>query len=168
MQTKNLILLAVTLLILGEVSYLLARLPKNSIKSKDRAILVDTSVLMDGRIVPVAQTGFIGGTLVIPRSVIGELQFLADHADADKRARARYGLDVVTELQAMERVNVELLQDGSHAREGVDDRLLKLAKQHGAVIMTLDYNLNKVAAVEGTEMLNLNELAQSIDRKAHV
>ena len=162
MQTKDLILLAVTLLILGEVSYLLARLPKNSIKSKDRAILVDTSVLMDGRIVPVAQTGFIGGTLVIPRSVIGELQFLADHADADKRARARYGLDVVTELQAMERVNVELLQDGSHAREGVDDRLLKLAKQHGAVIMTLDYNLNKVAAVEGTEVLNLNELAQSI------
>ena len=62
----------------------------------------------------------------------------------------------------MERVNVELLQDGSHAREGVDDRLLKLAKQHGAVIMTLDYNLNKVAAVEGTEVLNLNELAQSI------
>lgn len=162
MQTKDLILLAVTLLILGEVSYLLARLPKNSIKSKDRAILVDTSVLMDGRIVPVAQTGFIGGTLVIPRSVIGELQFLADHADADKRTRARYGLDVVTELQAMERVNVELLQDGSHAREGVDDRLLKLAKQHGAVIMTLDYNLNKVAAVEGTEVLNLNELAQSI------
>ena len=162
MQTKDLILLAVTLLILGEVSYLLAHLPKNSIKSKDRAILVDTSVLMDGRIVPVAQTGFIGGTLVIPRSVIGELQFLADHADADKRARARYGLDVVTELQAMERVNVELLQDGSHAREGVDDRLLKLAKQHGAVIMTLDYNLNKVAAVEGTEVLNLNELAQSI------
>ena len=162
MQTKDLILLAVTLLILGEVSYLLARLPKNSIKSKDRAILVDTSVLMDGRIVPVAQTGFIGGTLVIPRSVIGELQFLADHADADKRARAPYGLDVVTELQAMERVNVELLQDGSHAREGVDDRLLKLAKQHGAVIMTLDYNLNKVAAVEGTEVLNLNELAQSI------
>ena len=162
MQTKDLILLAVTLLILGEVSYLLARLPKNSIKSKDRAILVDTSVLMDGRIVPVAQTGFIGGTLVIPRSVIGELQFLADHADADKRARARYGLDVVTELQAMERVNVELLQDGSHAREGVDDRLLKLAKQHGAVIMTLDYNLNKVADVEGTEVLNLNELAQSI------
>lgn len=162
MQTKDIVLLAGTLLILGEVSYLLARLPKNSIKSKDRAILVDTSVLMDGRIAAVAQTGFIGGTLVIPRSVIGELQFLADHADSDKRARARYGLDVVTELQAMEQVDVELLQDGSHAREGVDDRLLKLAKQHGAVIMTLDYNLNKVAAVEGTEVLNLNELAQSI------
>jgi len=162
METKDIVLLAVTLLILGEVSYLLARLPKTNIKAKDRAILVDTSVLMDGRIVAVAGTGFIGGTLVIPRSVIGELQFLADHADSDKRARARHGLDVVTELQAMERVSVELLQDGSRASEGVDNRLLSLAKQHGAVIMTLDYNLNKVAAVEGTEVLNLNELAQSL------
>lgn len=162
MEAKDIVLLAVTLLILGEVSYLLARLPKTNIKAKDRAILVDTSVLMDGRVVAVAGTGFIGGTLVIPRSVIGELQFLADHADSDKRARARHGLDVVTELQAMERVAVELLQDGSRASEGVDDRLLSLAKQHGAVIMTLDYNLNKVAAVEGTEVLNLNELAQSL------
>ena len=162
MEAKDIVLLAVTLLILGEVSYLLARLPKTNIKAKDRAILVDTSVLMDGRIVAVAGTGFIGGTLVIPRSVIGELQFLADHADSDKRARARHGLDVVTELQAMERVAVELLQDGRRASEGVDDRLLSLAKQHGAVIMTLDYNLNKVAAVEGTEVLNLNELAQSL------
>lgn len=162
METKDIVLLAVTLLILGEVSYLLARLPKTNIRAKNRAILVDTSVLMDGRIVAVAATGFVGGTLVIPRSVIGELQFLADHADSDKRARARHGLDVVTELQAMERVEVELLQDGSRAREGVDDRLLSLAKQHGALIMTLDYNLNKVAAVEGTEVLNLNELAQSL------
>lgn len=162
METKDIVLLAVTLLILGEVSYLLARLPKTNIRAKNRAILVDTSVLMDGRIVAVAATGFVGGTLVIPRSVIGELQFLADHADSDKRARARHGLDVVTELQAMERVEAELLQDGSRAREGVDDRLLSLAKQHGALIMTLDYNLNKVAAVEGTEVLNLNELAQSL------
>lgn len=162
METKDIVLLAVTLLILGEVSYLLARLPKTNIRAKNRAILVDTSVLMDGRIVAVAATGFVGGTLVIPRSVIGELQFLADHADSDKRARARHGLDVVTELQAMERVEVELLQDGSRAREGVDDRLLSLAKQYGALIMTLDYNLNKVAAVEGTEVLNLNELAQSL------
>ena len=162
METKDIVLLAVTLLILGEVSYLLARLPKANIRAKNRAILVDTSVLMDGRIVAVAATGFVGGTLVIPRSVIGELQFLADHADSDKRARARHGLDVATELQAMERVEVELLQDGSRAHEGVDDRLLSLAKQHGALIMTLDYNLNKVAAVEGTEVLNLNELAQSL------
>ena len=167
METKDIILLAVTLLILGEVTYLLARLPKTSIKAKDRAVLVDTSVLMDGRITALARTGFIGGTLVIPRSVVGELQFLADNADADKRARARHGLDIVTELQHMPEVEVELLQDGSRATEGVDDRLLALAKKHQAVICTLDYNLNKVAVVEGITVLNINELAQAL-RMAHL
>lgn len=167
METNDLVLLAVTLLILGEVSYLLAKLPKTAIKAKDRAILVDTSVLMDGRITSLAATGFIGGTLVVPRSVIGELQFLADNADADKRARARHGLDVVSELQKMDRVEVELLQDGSKADEGVDERLLTLAKRHNAVICTLDFNLNKVAVVEGIQVLNINELAQSL-RMSHL
>ena len=167
MQLSTLVLLIITLIILGEVSYLLARLPRNTLKTKGRALLVDTSVLMDGRITAVAKTGFIGDTLVIPRSVVGELQFLADHADSDKRARARYGLDVVTELQAMDEVEVELLQDGSKAREGVDERLLSLAKQHGAWLLTIDYNLNKVATVEGIGVLNMNELAQSI-RMAHL
>ncbi len=167
MQTNDLVLLAVTLVILAEVTYLLAKLPKTSIKAKDRAVLVDTSVLMDGRITGLAATGFIGGTLVIPRSVIGELQFLADNADADKRSRARNGLDVVNELQKMEGVDVELLQDGSKAEEGVDERLLQLAKQHSAAICTLDYNLNKVAVVEGIQVLNINELAQSL-RMSHL
>ena len=167
MQLSTIVLLIITLIILGEVSYLLARLPRNTLKTRGRALLVDTSVLMDGRITAVAKTGFIGDTLVIPRSVVGELQFLADHADSDKRARARYGLDVVTELQAMDEVEVELLQDGSKAREGVDERLLSLAKQHGAWLLTIDYNLNKVAAVEGIGVLNINELAQSI-RMAHL
>ncbi len=167
METNDIVLLAVTLVILGEVSYLLAKLPKTSIKSKSRAILVDTSVIMDGRITGLAATGFIGGTLVIPRSVIGELQFLADNADADKRARARNGLDVVSELQRMDGIDVEILQDGSKAEEGVDERLLTLAKRHNALICTLDYNLNKVAVVEGIQVLNINELAQSL-RMSHL
>lgn len=167
METKDIALLAVTLLILGEVTFLLAKLPKTSIKTKGHAILVDTSVLMDGRITGIAATGFMGGTLVIPRSVVGELQFLADNADGDKRARARRGLDVVTELQHMPGVVVELLQDGSKADEGVDERLLNLAKQHSASICTIDYNLNKVAVVEGITVLNINELAQSL-RMAHL
>lgn len=162
METKDTVLLAVTLLILGEVSYLLAKLPRTTMKAKTRPILIDTSVLMDGRIVNLAATGFMGGTLVVPRSVIGELQFLADNADADKRARARQGLDIVSELQNMKNVEVELLQDGSKAEEGVDERLLTLAKRHNAVICTLDYNLNKVAVVEGIQVLNINELAQSL------
>lgn len=167
METKDIVLIAVTLLILAEVSYLLAKLPTTTLKAKDRAILIDTSVLMDGRITSIAATGFMGGTLVIPRSVVGELQFLADNADADKRARARKGLDLVSELQQMDGVEVELLQDGTKASEGVDDRLLTLAKRHHAVICTLDYNLNKVAVVEGIKVLNINELAQSL-RMAHL
>ena len=167
METIELVLVAVTLIILAEVTYLLTKLPKSTIKAKGRSILLDTSVVMDGRILGVAHSGFIGGTLIIPRSVVGELQFLADHADADKRARARYGLDVVSELQAMPGVDVELLQDGSKARDGVDNQLLKLAKENGASICTIDYNLNKVAVVEGIQVLNINELAQGL-RMAHL
>lgn len=166
-NTIELLLVAVTLAILAEVTYLLAKLPKGGIKTKQRSILVDTSVVMDGRILGVAKSGFIGGTLVIPRSVVGELQFLADNADADKRARARYGLDVVSELQAMDGVDVELLQDGSRAKEGVDNQLLKLAKENNSSICTIDYNLNKVAVVEGIQVLNINELAQGL-RMAHL
>lgn len=161
MNTENLVIVAVLLVLLGEVTYLVAKLPRQT-NSKKRMIFVDTSVLIDGRIISVAKSGFIGDTLVIPRSVIGELQFLADHADHDKRARARYGLDVVKELQEMAEVDVTILQDGSKAEEGVDDRLLKLAKKYNGVICTIDYNLNKVAVVEGIMVLNVNELAQSL------
>ena len=167
MELYEIVVLVTILLTLGGVGFIITKLPRTHLKTKARALLVDTSVLMDGRIAAVAQTGFIGDTLVIPRSVVGELQFLADHADSEKRARARYGLDIVTELQGMDQVDVELLQDGSKAREGVDDRLLSLAKQYGAWLLTIDYNLNKVAAVEGIGVLNINELAQSI-RVAHL
>ncbi len=161
MNIENLIITAVLLVLLGEVTYLVAKLPRQT-NSKKRMIFVDTSVLIDGRIIAVAKSGFIGDTLVIPRSVIGELQFLADNADHDKRARARYGLDVVKDLQEMAEVDVTILQDGSKAEEGVDERLLKLAKKYGGVICTIDYNLNKVAVVEGIMVLNVNELAQSL------
>lgn len=161
MTTENLVITAVLLIILGEVTYLVAKLPRQT-SGKKRMIFVDTSVLIDGRIIAVAKSGFIGDTLVIPRSVIGELQFLADNADHDKRTRARYGLDVVKDLQEMTEVDVTILQDGSKAEEGVDERLLKLAKKYNGVVCTIDYNLNKVAVVEGIMVLNVNELAQSL------
>jgi len=167
MKTLDLLLIAVLLVLLAEVTYIITKLPRTTLKTKRRAVLVDTSVLMDGRITAVAKTGFLGDTLVIPRSVVGELQLLADNGDGDKRARARMGLDVVTELQAMPEVDIELLQDGTSAGEGVDNRLLSLAKEHNALIMTIDYNLNKVAHVEGVQVLNVNDLAQSI-RMAHL
>lgn len=167
MNTTELFLTGASLAILAEVTYLVVKLPRQTSLKSGRSILVDTSVLIDGRIVAVAKSGFVGGTLVIPRSVIGELQFLADNADHEKRARARYGLDVVTELQNIPQVAVEILQDGSKAEEGVDERLLKLAKKSGAAICTIDYNLNKVAVVEGIAIVNVNELAQSL-RMAHL
>lgn len=159
----DILIVVVVLAVLAEVTYLVVHLPRQNLgKKQGRPILVDTSVLIDGRILSVAKSGFITDTLVIPRSVVGELQFLADNADHDKRARARYGLDVVQELQAMPSVDVEILQDGSKASEGVDERLLTLAKKHSAAVCTIDYNLNKVAVVEGIAVLNVNELAQSL------
>lgn len=161
-MTIEFISLVSGILTLAGVGYLVWKQPRRSLRNGASSILVDTSVIMDGRIVAVAASGFITATLVIPRSVIGELQFLADNADNDKRARARQGLDVVRELQDMPSVSVQLLQDGSRAAEGVDERLLNLAKASNAAICTIDYNLNKVAAVEGIRVLNVNELAQGL------
>lgn len=151
------------LVILAEVSYLVVKVPRQPlIRKQSRPIFVDTSVLIDGRIIAVAKSGFMSDILMIPRSVVGELQFLADNADHEKRARARHGLDVVTELQKMPGVLVEIFPDGSKAEEGVDERLLALAKKYGGAVCTIDYNLNKVAVVEGITVLNVNELAQSL------
>ena len=161
MDTLIIILL---LLVLAELTYILTKTP-HILGGKVRAgrpIFVDTSVLIDGRIIAVAQSGFISDTLLIPRSVIGELQFLADNADSEKRARARHGLDIVRELQALDTIKVEIFQDGSRAEEGVDERLLNLAKQHGGAVCTIDYNLNKVAQVEKITVLNVNDLAMSL------
>lgn len=159
----EIILIILTLAILVEVTYLvLVNTKKLSHKKEIRPIFVDTSVLIDGRIIAVAQSGFVSGELIIPRSVIGELQFLADNADNEKRSRARHGLDVVAELQQIPNVKVEILQDGSKADEGVDERLLKLAKKYQGSICTIDYNLNKVALVENIKVLNVNDLAMSL------
>ncbi len=161
METEQLIIVAVLLVLLAEVTYLVAKLPR-SVQGKKNYIFVDTSVLIDGRIISIAESGFINGTMAIPRSVIGELQFMADNADSDKRAKARHGLDIARELQSIEGIDVELFQDGSKAEEGVDERLLKLAKKYGGSVCTIDYNLNKVAAVEGIRVCNVNELAKNL------
>jgi uncharacterized protein YacL len=159
----EIILVILLVVVLLEVTYLVkVNTKKLTHKKETKPIFVDTSVLIDGRIIAVAQSGFISGTLSIPRSVIGELQFLADNADNEKRMRARHGLDVVAELQQIPNVKVEIFQDGSKAEEGVDERLLKLAKKYQGSICTIDYNLNKVALVENIEILNVNDLAMSL------
>jgi uncharacterized protein YacL len=159
----EIILVILLVVVLLEVTYLVkVNTKKLTHKKETKPIFVDTSVLIDGRIIAVAQSGFISGTLSIPRSVIGELQFLADNADNEKRMRARHGLDVVAELQQIPNVKVEIFQDGSKAEEGVDERLLKLAKKYQGSICTIDYNLNKVALVENIGILNVNDLAMSL------
>ena len=131
-------------------------------KKQQMPIFVDTSVLIDGRIIAVAESGFLTSTLYIPRSVVGELQFLADNADTDKRTRARHGLDVINELQAMKQVDAQIFSDSTTASEGVDNRLLSLAKKYNGAICTIDFNLNKVAKVEGIPVLNVNDLAKTL------
>ncbi|CAN5378347.1 hypothetical protein BH10PAT4_BH10PAT4_2150 [soil metagenome] len=160
----ELFIIILLLVIAAEATYLVANTYKKQINKKaGHPIFVDTSVLIDGRIIAVAQSGFLGSdTLFIPRSVIGELQFLADNGDGEKRSRARHGLDVVSDLQAMPDVKAEIFQDGSKAEEGVDERLLKLAAKYKGSICTIDYNLNKVAQVEHIRVLNVNDLAMSL------
>lgn len=130
-------------------------------KNARRKLFVDTSTLMDGRILSVAKAGFLGDEVLIPRSVIRELQLLADGSDSEKRARARFGLDIANELERVELANVEIFQDEGE-RVKVDERLLALAKEYHGVILTNDFNLAKVAATEKIDAININELAQGL------
>ena len=147
-------------LIFLEVSFLVSRSVKKSPlnNSQKRKVYVDTSALMDPRLLAVAETGFIGDDLFIPRSVTNELQLLADGKDAEKRARARAGLETVRALERVVYFNASILSDELD-HTPVDNRLLDLAKQNRGVILTNDYNLQKVAETEHIDILNLNELA---------
>lgn len=164
---NEIILSGLLMVIAAQTSYLVWRQHGRSLTRRARPIFIDTSVLMDGRIVSIAESGFLAqANLVIPRSVILELQLLADKSDHEKRERARYGLDVVAELQAIDGLNVTVLADGKPS-DGVDERLIELAKQRRGSIMTIDFNLNKVAATEEIAVLNPNDLARGL-RMAHL
>lgn len=155
----ELFILIVTLAILAETTVLVAR--RKPVRSGTRKIYVDTSVLIDGRILNVARTGFIDGDLVILKSVLRELQLLADGKDNEKRNRARAGLNNVAELERVVEVNVEILDDGD-GRKQVDEELLKYAKENKGAVLTIDYNLIKVAEAEKIATLNLNDLALAV------
>ena len=127
-----------------------------------QVILVDTSVIIDGRITDVAETGFIDYTLLVPRFVLAELQQVADSSDALRRNRGRRGLDVLNHLQNSERVTVEITDMDEPGTNEVDRKLVSLAKRLGCSVMTNDYNLNRVAEIEGVNVLNLNELANAV------
>ena len=127
-----------------------------------RPVLLDTSVIIDGRIADVAKTGFVAGPLLVTRFVLNELQYIADSADALRRARGRRGMEVLDELQTLEKPKLEISDlDPTQVRE-VDEKLIVLAREHDLGVMTNDYNLNRVAAIQGINVLNLNELANAM------
>jgi uncharacterized protein YacL len=124
--------------------------------------ILDTSVIIDGRIADVAETGFLDGILVIPQFVLRELQLVADSPESSKRNRGRRGLDVLQRIQKMPTLNIQFLEDDFPNVREVDMKLIELAKTYTCKIVTNDFNLNKVAQLHGVEVLNINELANAL------
>jgi uncharacterized protein YacL len=141
------------------------RLPERGGDSKDdtsRAVLLDTSVIIDGRIADISRTGFIEGEMLVPRFVLNELQHIADSSDALRRRRGRRGLEMLRRLQDESVAPVRITDiDIEDVRE-VDDKLVLLGKQLNCAIVTNDYNLNRVAQLQGVRVLNVNELANAV------
>src|SRR6266699_2976534 len=130
--------------------------PKKSFK------ILDTSVIIDGRIADIADTGFLDGVLVIPQFVLHELQMVADSSDSMKRNRGRRGLDVLQRIQKMTHLNIQIVEDDFPSVREVDMKLIELAKVFDCKIVTNDFNLNKVAQLHGVVVLNINELANAM------
>ena len=128
-------------------------------KASSTPKLLDTSVIIDGRIKELCNTGFIEGPLMVPLFVLNELQIISDSADATKRNRGRRGLDILKDMQDANKVAIEVVEDDYDDLTEVDSKLMRLALDKQWKLMTNDFNLNKVARVQGIEVLNLNELA---------
>ncbi len=129
---------------------------------RQRPVLLDTSVIIDGRIADISQTGFIEGEMLVPRFVLNELQHVADSSDALRRNRGRRGLDMLRRLQEESITPVRITDRDIEGVREVDDKLVLLAKQLRCPIVTNDYNLNRVAELQGVRVLNINELANAV------
>jgi uncharacterized protein YacL len=138
----------------------LARLGAVPAFSGGAAKVIDTSVIVDGRILEIVESGFLDGPLVVPRFVLRELQLIADSVDGMKRTRGRRGLDILAKLQEV--TAIEIADRDYDDLGAVDAKLVRLAKERGAKLVTNDYNLNRVAQVEGVSVLNVNELADAV------
>ncbi len=125
-------------------------------------MFLDTSVIIDGRIADVAETGFILGEMMVPRFVLNELQYIADSSDTLRRNRGRRGLEVLDRLQQNPDVAIEFIDIDPQDAQQVDDKLISLAKQMGGAVVTNDYNLNRVARLQSVTILNINELANAV------
>ncbi len=152
-----------TLALIGIIGLLIKQNGVSLISRKQEPKLVlDTCALIDGRIVELVRTGFVLQTLVIPKFIIHELQMLADGNDTQKRARARFGLDMVRELQDSRLCTVIIDEQDYPSILPTDDKLVALAKARNAELYTTAFNLNKVAEIQGVRVLNVNDLAQSL------
>jgi uncharacterized protein YacL len=151
--------LQVALLLLMTYIGLIVGATKSSKKSFK---ILDTSVIIDGRIADIAETGFLDGVLVIPQFVLRELQLVADSADSMKRNRGRRGLDILQRIQKMPHLNTQIVEEDFPQVREVDMKLIELAKVFDCKVITNDFNLNKVAQLHGVEVLNINELANSL------
>lgn len=158
MENILIVLVALTFL---QTTYLVYRATRTNTANRGD-MLLDTSVLIDGRILAIARSGVMTSRLIVPRSVVRELQFMADKADHDKRERARFGLETIEKLQQLPGVEVVVSDDGVTSEHGVDEQLIILAQKTGAKLCTIDYNLNKAARVQSVEIININELAHAL------
>ena len=129
--------------------------------SADARVLLDTSIIIDGRIADVVRAGYVRGTLIIPKFVLAELQYFNDSPDGSRRERGRRGLEMLAKMQKEETVKVELSEE-EPAGNGADGKLVTLAKSLGIPIMTNDYGLNRVAELQGITVLNMNDLAKAV------
>lgn len=127
-----------------------------------RKLLLDTSVLIDGRITDISETGFIGGSMIVPRFVLSELHRVADSSDPLRRKRGRRGLDMLNKLQKNELIPLQIVEDDIEDIPQVDDKLVALALQMSAFVVTNDFNLNQVAEAQGVPILNINALANAV------
>jgi uncharacterized protein YacL len=125
-------------------------------------IIVDTSVVIDGRILEVARAGFLMGKLIVPKFVLDELHLISDSEDDMKRSRGRRGLEVLNELKKLRNVNVEILHTGNDGGNDVDSKIVHLSRERKARLITLDFNLNQVAKIQNLDVLNINELHDAL------
>ncbi len=136
-------------------------LMKRDDRSHEAGVVLDTSVLIDGRIESIVSTGFVPGVLLIPQVVLKELQKLADARDPMKRAKGKRGLSVLAALRNQPRVKINVVQE-QQTEETVDGELIRLSQKHNAYLLTLDYNLNQIAYIRGVKVLNINALASAL------
>ena len=136
--------------------------PSSKPSSRQPLKILDTSVIIDGRIADIAETGFVEGTLIVPKFILEELQYIADSPDELRRSRGRRGLDILKRLQQHNPLRVEFFEDEIPNAAGADSRLVALALKMRAKILTNDFNLHKVAELQGIEVLNINQLANAM------